>query len=66
MCDKGLIFKICKQLTQTKKGNKHTHKGNKKKRKPSKERKKKTQCKKGQKIEIDIFTKEIYRWPTGT
>ena len=34
--------------------------------KASKERKKKNQCKKGQKIEIDIFTKKIYRWPTGT
>ena len=40
MCDKGLIFKICKQLTQTKKGNKHTHKGNKKK-KETKQRKEK-------------------------
>ena len=42
MCDKGLIFKICKPLIQTKKGNKQTHKGNKKKGKKAKKGKKKT------------------------
>ena len=51
MCDKGLIFKICKPLIQTKKGNKQTHKGNKKKRKASKERKKKNDVKKGRRFE---------------
>lgn len=52
MCDKGLIFKICKPLIQAKKGNKQTHKGNKKK-KESKQRKekKKNDVKKGRRFE---------------
>ena len=51
MCDKGLIFKICEQPTQTKKGNKHTHKGNEKKKKGKQAKNgKKNEVKKGRRF----------------